>query len=198
MSVFKRKYGRLGRLSRRMWLDKLYNSHNPLFDRKESPLEMPGPTATKEGVLGGVFFMELNAFERVASRDQSKFLSELMGNNPRAAREYVLVILKKIIEWKEDMGWFKFLIKYLKESESTLKKEIELLKEEERLNAMEQVPRRLKKHFPEIFNDLEVNLPDFSTIVNKIKEILDRVEHREHTVKEYILEARTEMPFLFE
>lgn len=200
MGIFKQNYGALyGELQRKEW-KRLLNSNKGLFKRvKSAPPSVIGPSLAESGkVVGDMMFMETAFFMRVAGKDQREFYDELERVNQTAAKEYVLTISGSIERWKEDVKWLTVALHYLKKEEDILKKEERLAEEETKLQALIKLPAILKRHFPHLFKDINLENLNLDDILNKIKSIENKVSSEEHYLNKYIKKLRHEMPFLFE
>ena len=140
--------------------------------------------------------MEMANFENIASTEQKKFLREL--GDSTAAKEYILTVSGSIEIWKDDMKWLEIALYYLKKEENVLKKEEKSVEHSEQLNASLKLPLILKRHFPHLFEGMELDNLYFDDLFKKIHEVEIKVGTEEHYLFEYIAAKKAEMPFLFE
>ena len=122
--VFGQRYGRLGRLSESEW-KRILHSNEGLF-KKIPPLKVPGPTLNSQGqVIADTLYVEVPYFYKDASKEQVQLYEELEHINPIASREYVLVIIGALEQWKKDIRWLKLALVYLRKKELLLRREEE-------------------------------------------------------------------------
>ena len=198
MGILTERYGRLGKLNRAAWKH-LLNSNQGLFKRAPPNPNIIGPNINRSGrIEGDIMSAEIVYFTQVASKPQYGLLEELFKENPIAAKEYVLTITNSIKLWKEDIKWLKVAFHYLKKEESILKVDEELIIKSEIMKASIKLPPVLKRHFPQLFQNINFEHLDFQKILEKVKEVESQVESEEHYLKDYFKRLEKELPFLFE
>ena len=201
MGIFKENYGRLGKLNRDEW-KKLLNSNKGLFKRvRAAPPTVIGPTLDEDGrVVADLMVIEIESFMKVATTDQREFYEELERVNPKAAKEYMLTIGGSIKRWKEDIKWLRVLQRYLKKGEDILKEEETLVTKGIKLQELFYIhlPPVLKRHFPPLFGDLNVENLNLDELLDRIRSAEKKVSSEEHYLDGYLKKRKREMPFLFE
>jgi hypothetical protein len=200
MSLFKQDYGRVGFLRRNEWNLLLNSNKGFLFQKIVLPKKnFVGPSLDSHGtVMGDLFGVEQNVFLFNASQDQQQFYEELKIKNTPASKEYVLVIIGATRKWKEDIKLLQEVLDYLEKEENVLKKEEHLVKKERLINLSLDIPEVLKRHFSDLFRDMEVDNLEFDQLIEKIKKVEEKVISEEHYLKDYLKKKEKEMPFLFE
>jgi hypothetical protein len=199
MDFGKKNYGRLGYLKRGEWKRKL-KSNSGLFQiRRTTETARPGPHINENGrIQGGLGLMEDVFFQKICTDEQRKFHQELMQVNPIAGREFAFTIDGSVDIWKEDLKLMEFALKVLEKENSTMHYEEKLMQEANKKKITVKLPPVLKKHFPQLFNDVEFKGIGLEGLINKIKLMEEKVEAEEHYIKDYLNMIERDMPFLFE
>lgn len=192
--IFVEHYGRLGRKSRQEW-KLLLASNRDLFAKISSAVNAVGPNLDSQGkVIGDTLSIEYTYFLKYASTEQQEFYEELEKVNPAAAREYLLTITNALELWKRDVRWLQLALYYLKKEERILKQEAAVMQQKS-----QQFPQVIKRHFPQLFSDLEFSGLNVEEMLQKIKKVLTGfIEPEEKYLEDYLLKLQLEMPFLFE
>ncbi len=198
MDLGKKNYGRLGDLRRGEW-KRLLKSNNRLFRIRGTPETVrPGPHINESGrIQGGLGLMEDVFFQKICTEEQRKFHQELMQVNPIAGREFAFTINGSIYIWKEDLELLEFALKSLEKEDRAMHFKEKLIREANKKKVTVKLPPVLKRHFPQLFNDVELEGIELEGLIDKIKSMEDKVEAEEHYIKDY-LNIERDMPFLFE
>jgi hypothetical protein len=198
MSLFHEHFGRLGKLSEHDW-EKMLDSDNGLFKRNNHPPRFViGPQLTDSGkITGDAFTMEVMAFMQHSTKDQQEFAKELSKANPVAYRQYVLVISGSFVLWKRDIRWLRIAYRYLRKEEHLLEEEEHLIEKQKRELASFHIPRALKRHFPALFSDVELEGNDLDAMFEKIRGLEHKVHDEEDYLGDYLKHLERDYPFLF-
>jgi hypothetical protein len=199
MNSGKKNYGRLGHLRTPEW-KRMLRSNKGLFQvRNKFISQILGPHMTDTGVItGGLGFMENVFFSKVCTKDQAEFFEEIISINPTAAREFMFTISNSIDIWKEDIRLLEFALKKLEKEDRAMHFKENLIQEANNKKITVKLPSVLKRHFPQLFNDVELEGIEFNELIGKIKSMEEKVEAEEHYIKDYLHAIRKVMPFLFE
>ncbi|MBN1376845.1 hypothetical protein JW949_00770 [Candidatus Woesearchaeota archaeon] len=181
------------------WEANLHSNKGLFQIRGNSSNKIVGPKMDSSGnIIGDLMAYETAYFYSVADRDQIRFFEILQKENPRAAKEYLLVIAGGLRKWREDIKWLQLALKYLQKKERMLEKEERLIKEDEELNSFTQnIPSVLKRHFPQLFLEQNLHNLDFIRLLEKIELTLRKDKEEEKQLENYLNKKREEMPFLF-
>ena len=199
-SLEKHDYGPLGELTRAEWTVFL-NSDKGLFKKiaEEPPAYVSGPVLDERGkVSKDLFFLETSYFTLTATKEQTDYFIELSQVHLSASREYALTITKLKWRWQRDMRWLQTALHYLEEEESLLHDDEELLKKNGKTLAI-HFPDALKRHYPQLFQEVDFKGLTPEDALRKIKNILqEEIEPEEKYLENYLKKTKQEMPFLFE
>ncbi len=201
MSLLKKSYGRLGKLTRTEW-KRFLASGTGVFQKTRTPPppSIVGPTLTKSPypIQGDSLFRETVFFQDVATKEQKALYDELTRSYPSAAGEYLLTITGMLSRWKEDIRWLRVILNYLQRRESVLQLEEKVLKDAGKQISEIGFPEILKRHFPDLFKDLELEDTNFEQLLARLRQTEEKMKLLEHTIREYLLRKEANMPFLFE
>lgn len=200
-------YGRLGRLSPTLWKQYLTGFENG-FEREYAPElfrrmkttspGIVGPTLDSLGkVTGDLFLMETLRFVDYAREAQRDLYQQLLDVNQVAAKEYLLTISGSIDRWKKDVKWLNLALGYLRDESDFLHQEVEFIGQENG-HGSKNFPDALKRHFPQLFYDIDFTGLSLEGALQKVKLLLEEVEPREAYLEDYLTRLQSEMPFLFE
>ncbi len=198
-------YGSLGKLSPTTWKQYLTDSGNGFGDMPElfrrmngtSP-EIVGPTLDSSGkVTGDLFLTETLRFMDYAGEAQRNLYQQLLDVNQVAAKEYLLTISGSIDRWKKDVKWLNLALGYLREEGEFLRGEAEFMLQEN-THGSKNFPDALKRHFPQLFYDIDFTGLSLEGALQKVKLLLEEVEPEEKYLEDYLTNLQQEMPFLFE
>ncbi len=199
MDFGKKNYGRLGHLIAPEW-KRMLRSNKGLFQVRGRPTsQRSGPHMTDTGeITGGLGFMENVFFSKVCTKEQAEFFEEFISINPAAAREFMLTINNSIDTWKEDIRLLEFALKNLERENWDMHFKEKLIQEANKKKVTVKLPPVLKRHFPQLFNDVELEGIELKELIRKIKSMEEKVEAEEHYIKDYLNTIRKEMAFLSE
>jgi hypothetical protein len=150
-------FGRLGDLGRGEW-KRVLKSNNRLFQIRGTPETVrPGPHINESGrIQGGLGLVEDVTFQKICTEEQRKFHQELMQVNPIAGREFAFTINGSIDIWKEDLELLEFALKSLEKEDKAMHLKEKLIREANKKEVTVKLPSVLKRHFPHLFNDVEL------------------------------------------
>ena len=193
------QYGRLGVLSSSEWRQQLADSRNELFYRQNGvSVAVVGPTLDTSGrVTGDAFAMETMHFMGIARPGQKDFYQELLENNLVAAKEYLLTISSTLDRWKKDVKWLNVALQYL-HSESEFLRHKQTFIQQENGYSSKMFPEALKRHFPQLFYDIDFTGLSLPRALQRVKQLLEEHVPRERYLEDYLTRIHQEMPFLFE
>lgn len=195
MAVPLPEFTAIAKLSSRRWKQKLASNEGIFKHAERSPGYVIGPTLDSQGrITGDMMVMEEEYFQSVASREQQQFLKVLQRVDVVRAKEYLLTISGSLEIWKRDVRWLKIALRYLQEEEKFLEEEAALFKREGK-----HFPGILKRHFPQLFQDIEFPQLSLNELNAWIKTMLDeRIRPEEEYLKHYLHKIEAEMPFLWD
>src|SRR3989338_5302489 len=166
------QYGRLGALSAMEWKQCLADSRDELFYRQNGTATIIGPTLDDScKVIGDAFAVETFYFMGVAKPTQKDFYQELLDRNPVAAKEYLLVVSGTLHRWQKDMRWLSIAAEYLDEENQFLQQEQDFIQKENG-HGSKKFPDALKRHFPQLFSDIDFTGLSLEGALQKVKVLL--------------------------
>jgi hypothetical protein len=199
MDFGKKNYGRLGHLRTTEWKQMLRSNKGLFQVRGRHTPQRPGPHMTDTGeITGGLGFMENIFFSKICTEEQAEFFEELISINPAAAREFMFTINNSIDIWKEDISLLEFALRNLEKEDRAMHFKEQLIQKANKKKITVKLPSVLKRHFPPLFNDVELEGIELKELIIKIKSMEEKVEAGEHYIKDYLNTIRKEMPFLFD
>ncbi|MBI2146760.1 hypothetical protein HYU22_05470 [Candidatus Woesearchaeota archaeon] len=191
-------YGRLGVLSEMEWKRCLGDSGELLFKRQNGTSAIIGPTLDDSGkVIGDAFAVETMHFMDIAQPEQRDFYLELLEVNQTAAKEYLLTVSGTFERWRKDVMWLNVALKYLREEGQFLRQEQQFIQQENGYGS-KTFPDALKRHFPQLFYDIDFTGLSLDGALQRVKTLLEeQVLPEERYLDNYLSRMEREMPFLF-
>lgn len=173
-----------------------------LFEKRSNGQGILGPTFEgHSSMTGDAMSMEVMIFGGCATKEQQIFYEYISKINKALATEYILYVIRGIQKWKHDIMWLEVLEHYLLIGEKSLEKSEKILRAEQDLGAHMKIPEVVKRHYPEVFRDIEIiemTGKNIRETVEKIRAIEMQFKEEESFVHKYLKKTKKQFPFLFE
>ena len=177
----------------------LEKESTPLFQHIRGRSPAVGPRLDNDNTIkGDVFAVETFFFNTHASKEQVEFYEYLRKNHPSQAFLYVLNITNSLEIWKKDVKYLSDFLEELKRDERKLTIEthdIRNLSKSE--NLLKSIPDILRKHFPNMFENLETEYLDLNHLIEDLRTAEKKMHSLKKFLEEYLEKLKERMPFLF-
>lgn len=198
LNIFAKKFSVMSRSNQKS----LLLSNQGIFAIKAKGQGVLGPQLNGHlQINGDMMSVEQFIFGANANKSQQIFFENLLSINESLAYEFLLRITGAIKKWKEDVLWLEVLEHYLHDAEKALEKDERILTAEQDINAHTKIPDVVKRHYPQIFKNIDILEMTGNTIkqtVQKIRAIELEFKEEESFVHKYLIDLRKRFPFLFE